>query len=27
VLKYEYDLYGTEKENKQKIGYLYIQND
>ena len=27
ILKYEYDLYGTEKENKQKIGYLYIQND
>jgi gliding motility-associated-like protein len=27
VLKYEYDLYGTERENKQKIGYLYIQNE
>jgi gliding motility-associated-like protein len=27
ILKYEYDLYGTEKENKQKIGYLYIQNE
>ena len=27
ILKYEYDLYGLEKENKQKIGYLYIQNE
>jgi gliding motility-associated-like protein len=27
VLKYVYDLYGMDQENKQKIGHLYIQND
>jgi gliding motility-associated-like protein len=27
ILKYEYDLYGTAKENIEKIGYIYIQNE
>jgi gliding motility-associated-like protein len=27
VLKYEYDLYGRTKENIEKIGYIYIQNE
>jgi large repetitive protein len=26
ILKYEYDLYGTEKQNIEKSGYLYIQS-
>ena len=27
ILKYEYDLYGRTKENIEKIGYIYIQNE
>ena len=27
ILKYEYDLYGRTKENIEKTGYIYIQND
>jgi len=26
ILKYEYDLYGTQKQNIEKSGYLYIQS-
>ncbi|WP_091465470.1 gliding motility-associated C-terminal domain-containing protein [Flavobacterium urocaniciphilum] len=26
ILKYEYDLFGTNKQNIEKTGYLYIQN-
>jgi len=26
-LKYEFDLYGREKENIEKTGYIYIQNE
>jgi gliding motility-associated-like protein len=27
ILKYEYDLYGTNQQNIEKSGYLYIQSN